>query len=63
MDKNGYFNSKFSIIHKAYYNPLWTGLQAVIPRFILGAVLVQIQCISMENKDTVDKNIPKDSTA
>jgi hypothetical protein len=39
-----------------YALPLWTGLQAVIPRFIHGAVLVQIRCTSMENIDTVDQN-------
>jgi hypothetical protein len=41
--------------------PLWTGHQVVVPRFILGAVLEQIQCTSMENIDIVDKNTPTDS--
>ena len=43
-------------------HPHWTGLQVVAPRFILGAVLVQILYTSMENIDTVDKNTPICST-
>jgi len=42
--------------HSHRYLPLWTGLQIVDPRFIPGAVVVQIPCIDMENIDTVEEN-------
>jgi len=42
--------------------PTRTGSQVAFPRFILGAVLVQMWCTSMENMDTEDKNTPTGGT-